>query len=98
MYESDIGKKVNELGGKRFTAWETPEKSQGQWSADGQGTIKKRQERGLFITPPKRVTIPSIAELQKEERMLRDAARGNNRFDSELAARSHWYEMSKQKR
>jgi hypothetical protein len=35
MFGSDIGKKVNEMGGKRFNAWETPEKSQGQWSADG---------------------------------------------------------------
>ena len=35
MFESENGKNVNEEGGKRYNLWETPEKSQGQWSTDG---------------------------------------------------------------
>lgn len=98
MQNSNHGKKVSELGGKKHNAWETPEKSQGQWSADGQGTIKKRENKGVFNTPPKRVTLPSMNDLEKGERMLRDAKRGSNRFDSEMAARIHWYEMVREKK
>jgi hypothetical protein len=37
-------------------------------------------------------------DLEKGERMLRDAKRGSNRFDSEMAARIHWYEMVREKK